>query len=326
MNAVVEIADSISRLKAIRSEWNVLIESSANSTPFHSPEWLTNWWRFFGSGQLQVALLWHRNQLIGIAPCFVHGWNNVEQLTLLGSGVSDYLEPCLPAIHAPAVAQAFLKNSLWKRAVWQDLGNDSAFRNPELWSGAEITTQPDTLCSAIPLTCDFEVFWKTRSKDLRRNLKRYGERARAQAPVVFQHSRTLETDVLESLIRLHALRWQKRGESGTIEANHAGDFLRAVSADMASSGMLRLFWLLWGNDLVAVSLGFEWKREIFSYLSAFDPAHEPLGFGRVLLYESLKQVWGENAVRWNFLRGDEDYKKSWGAVPEEKIRLIVERR
>lgn len=326
MSASVEIATTIDKLNEVREKWSDLVCAAADSTPFHTPGWLLTWWKYFGSGTLTTALAWSGDELCGMAPCFIHQWANAEQLTLLGSGISDYLEPCLLSRDAaPAIAQAFRDVERWNRAVWQDLAAGSPFAIEELWPETKVSVTPDISCNAIPIAGDFDAFWGGRSKDLRRNLRRYRERARAQAPITFDCSRSLAPHVVEQLIRLHSLRWQRRGEPGTIESNNAGEFLRSVSETMSDNGLLRLFWIAWGDKIVAVSLGFEWKSEIFSYLSAFDPNYEPLGFGRILLYESLQRLWNGGVIKWNFLRGEEEYKRSWGAEPIEKCRLTVER-
>jgi CelD/BcsL family acetyltransferase involved in cellulose biosynthesis len=141
----------------------------------------------------------------------------------------------------------------------------------------------------------------------------------------FEVSSEAEPRLLDDLIRLHELRWQKQGEPGMIAANQSQFFLRAVTEQFAASGMLRIFTVRWRDAVAAIVLTFLYRGKIFSYMSAFDPEHEILGFGRTLLYESFRYCFDQGYTAWNFLRGTESYKSSWGALPIPKIRLYKER-
>lgn len=325
MNTQVEIVDSPERWSAVREEWWQLIRQNASATPFHAPEWLITWWRHFGSGQLMVALLWSGQQLRGVLPAFLHTWNGSRQLTLVGTGITDYLEPLVNNEDLPLALSEIAGKTSWERIVWQDLPACSPLAETRLWPGFGLSIQPDVPISSIPLTGSFDDYWAARSKDLRRNLRRYGDRAAALAPLAFHYSNFFESTVIEELFRLHAQRWGRRGEPGTVEANGSAEFLRAACRELADAGRLRVYWLTWGEKIVAASIGFEWDAAIFSYLSAFDPEREDLGFGRVLLYRSLRHSWARNIERWHFLRGEESYKQSWGALFSPRVRITVTR-
>jgi CelD/BcsL family acetyltransferase involved in cellulose biosynthesis len=318
----VETATNIRRLHEISHLWRPHAR-----TPFHTPEWLLTWWHHFGSGQLHSLLLWDRGSLAGVVPCFRHAWQGAQQLTLLGSGISDYLDPWVPAELAGLVVE-HLQQADWEVCNWQDLSAESPFLDSSLWSDASVTITSDPPVSAISLGGpSFEDYWQHRSKDLRRNLRRYRDRAEQSGPLQFRVSDCAEHHLIDTLIRLHGDRWQKRGELGMVEQNHSAAFLHDVSQRFAAGSRcsLRLFELRWKGEIVAVILGFAWRQRLYSYLSAFLPEYEVLGFGRTLLYESLRAVWREGFTAWEFLRGEEPYKKSWGAVFQPRSRLIARR-
>jgi len=75
---------------------------------------------------------------------------------------------------------------------------------------------------------------------------------------------------------------------------------------------------------VAVVLALRNRTTLYSYLSAFDPDYEQLGFGRELLGQAIRYAHEHGYRTWNFMRGDEPYKYSWGARPIPKCRLILE--
>ena len=319
----LEVIQDLPRLRQIEPAWAALAEAVPSSTPFQLPPWQLTWWHHFGSGQLRVFSWWEETLLIAIIPCFRHHWEGRRQLTLIGSGISDYLEPLLHPSHANSILpqlQRYLQSSAdWDICNWQDLAVNTPLH---LLKGSLLE---DTICSEVPLTGNFEDFWQARPKDMRRNLRRYSERARSVAPITFETTTSADEELLDALICLHAARWEKRGESGMIAANNSSDFLRDIARQFASRNMLRFFTIRFGEKVVALVLTFPYRETIYSYMSALDPDHEILGFGRTLLYEAIRHSYQYGYRAWNFCRGDEHYKFAWGAKPIEKRRLILTR-
>lgn len=318
----LEIVDRLERLSALEREWSSFAEAIPDLAPFQLPEWLLTWWRHFGSGELHVLLFREHGAIAGIVPCFLHEWNGRRQLTLVGSGISDYLEPAVGREHGAAVLdllRAHLADGeQWDVCHWQDLTADSPL-------AGIATLEEDTPCSEIRLTGRFEQYWAQRSKDLRRNLRRYGNRAQETGVLEFDVTAQADDGLLEELMRLHGDRWQKQGQPGMVVANNSAEFLCEVAREFEKRQVLRLFSLRYSGEVVAISIGFLYRNTLYSYLSAFDTRYEILGFGRKLLYESLRHAYGQRYTTWNFCRGDEPYKFSFGAERIPKRRLILTR-
>jgi CelD/BcsL family acetyltransferase involved in cellulose biosynthesis len=325
----VEIIQTRDEFESLAPECEDLMERASRVTPFQLPAWQLTWWNYFGSGAIRVFTSREHNRLVGVLPCFLHEWNGRRQLTLMGSGISDYLEPVFDPAHVrnavSLLRQQLVSQTDWDVCDWQDLDADSPWADLG-GSGLRLTAREGQVCSRIPLAGTFEDFWAARGKDLRRNVRRYGTRASEIAPVEFCVMEKPETTVLHSLITLHAARWQAKGEPGMIAANHAGKFLCDVSRKFAERDMLRLFTIAFGSKLVALSLGFLFRNAIYSYMSAFDPEQEQFGFGRRLLHDAIEWSYGHKLAYWHFLRGDEAYKFSWGAERVPKLRVVIERR
>jgi CelD/BcsL family acetyltransferase involved in cellulose biosynthesis len=327
----LEVLDDLTQLlTGFDSEWSQFYAGAPQATPFQSPEWLLTWWRHFGSGQLQIFTFRDEDKrLIGVIPCFLHKWNGRRQLTLVGSGISDYLEPLIDAIHRTPVLQrfeAYLRSTdAWDICSWQDLSADSALADIAGKGELGIQRKPDTPCLEIPLSRNFDEYWQARPSGLRRNVKRYSQKAAELATLNFEHSACYEPEYMEALIRLHGLRWREHGEQGMINANRSGQFLRDVCQAFAGKKKLSFFVLRFQGVIAAVILGFSQRKELFAYLSAFDPAYGAFGFGRILLYQALRHASCTGYSSWNFLRGDEPYKAEWGATPIKKLRVIVTR-
>ena len=319
----LEVITSLPQLLALREDWSLLHARLPGSSPFQSPAWLLTWWKHFGSGELRVFTF--RNtagELSGIIPCFLHEWKGKQQLTLLGSGVSDYLDPLVQQESSKEIVtemrRELTKRCDWDVCSWQDLSAGS----PLITLGV---AEPDTSCSEIVLTDKFEDFWAKRSSGIRRNVKRYRLKAEQIATVEFNVFETFDVDCFEALLRLHGERWREQGESGMIDRNRSADFLRDVSGLFAQQQMLQMFSLRLQAEIVAVILAFPFNNVLYAYLSAFDPGYSALGFGRILLHQALQYVSDHRFTSWNFLRGEEPYKAEWGAQLVAKTRVTVTR-
>ena len=326
----LEVIDNAAALKDIEPEWLKLFDRVPGSTPFQHPCWLLTWWSHFGSGRLHVLLLRDGKRIDGILPCFLHDWDGRHQLTLVGTGISDYLDPLIDPEHRPRFINALQVHlegwPEWELCDWQDLPATTPITGIQKCGGFDVLVSADTPCSAIPLTGTFERLWESRSKDMRRNLRRYSERARSMGAVEFETSSGTAGDAMDELVRLHAARWKKRGEAGVIAANGSEAFLREIADEFAALRLLRLFVIRFKGKIAAVVMTFPYASQVFSYMSAFDPEYEILGFGRILLYEAIQNSYRQGYTAWNFLRGEEPYKFSWGAREIPKCRVILQRR
>ncbi len=320
----------ISELADLHEEWSPLHDALPCSTPFQSPEWLLTWWKHFGSGQLRgFAFRNEKEALVGVIPCFLHEWNGRRQLTLVGSGISDYLEPLILDSHRASVLQSLgdylQSNDSWDVCNFQDLSEDSALVDLPRTRGLRVQIEPDLQCSRVPLSGGFDRFWKGRPSGLRRNVKRYRQKAEEISAITFEHANACTAELLEALIRLHNLRWREQGEQGMINANRSGDFVRDICRQFAERQQVLFLSLRFHSEIAAIILAFPYRKEIFAYLSAFDPVYGPLGLGRLLLYESIHYASSRGYSFWNFLRGQEPYKVEWGAQPIRKLRVLVTR-
>ena len=317
----LDIIDSATGLAAFQPEWSSFTARLSGQTPFQTPEWLTTWWRNFGSGLLRVFVFRERAQIAGIIPCFLHLWQGCRQLTLIGSGISDYLEPAISPNQSSSVLELLEShlrtNPDWDLCNWQDLSLDTPIRR------IASAVRDDTPCWSVALTGSFDQYWASRSKSLRQNVRRDRQKAESQGSLEFAVTSKADPEPLNALIGLHAARWQQRGEPGMIQANRSAAFLRDIAGQFAERDRLRIFYLRFNGEIAAVICGICYANTLFNYLTAFDPEHASLGLGRTLLYESVRYCFENGYKAWDFLRGDEPYKAWWDAGAIPKCRVIV---
>ncbi|HEX4227304.1 MAG TPA: GNAT family N-acetyltransferase [Bryobacteraceae bacterium] len=316
----LEVIEDCDGLQHFQPEWSEFVRSVSPATPFQTPEWLAAWWSHFGSGTLRVMVFRQKGEVAGVLPCFLHQWNGRRQMTLLGAGISDYLDP----LFGPACVDKILERireqlrgrSDWDVCDWQDLSLDTPL-------GALGTVIEDTPCSTIAIEQPFEAFLAARPNDLRRNLRRYKKKAEAMGCMRFDVAESANIELMDALITLHGARWAKTGEAGMIEQNRSEAFLRDIAERFGARGLLRIFSLRFKDRVAAIILAFCDGKAICGYLSAFDPRYAEFGFGRELLAQALRYAHERGYRRWDFLRGTEPYKFSWGAQALAKCRVMI---
>jgi CelD/BcsL family acetyltransferase involved in cellulose biosynthesis len=323
----LELIRDNERLLQFAPEWCAFARCRPASTPFQLPDWLLTWWRHFGSGSARV-FVFRDAACVGVLPCFLHHWNGAQQLTLVGSGISDYLDPILSPPDQPAtldcLRQHLSLSDEWEVCDWQDLAQNTPFNalSGDMW---QLYQREEVPCSEAALSGTFEQYWDTRPRHLRRNVRRYADKARQNGFLEFHVTRDADPELMQALFRLHAARWQRRGESGMVEANHSAEFLLDIARQFATQNMLRVFSLRYQGGIAAVILAFAYQDRIYGYLTGFDPAYRQFSLASVLLFEAVRECYREGFRAWNFCRGNEPYKAEWGAQPVRRCRLILQR-
>lgn len=244
----VAVIDNAVVLCALVPEWRQFLARRPPHNPFQTPDWLLTWWSHYGNGKLHGFVLRDGPAVVGVVPAFLHDWQGRRQLTLIGTGISDLLEPVIAPETLDALAAHLRDSPGWDVCDWQDLNRDTPL-------GALGSLMPDTPCSRISLTGSFGEILAARPHGLRRNLRRYSSKVSRYGEEHFAVSRVNDKESLEALFRLHRARWQQAREWRAIDGNRVRGFLRDVAPLLGHAGMLRLFSLRIGGRTAAVIFG-----------------------------------------------------------------------
>lgn len=318
-------------LERLAPEWERLWQR-ARASPFLSPAWLLPWWRHVGRGTLaSVAMRSAEDgELVGLATLYVHRPPDTGRRHLfpLGIATTDRLDLLVePGWHSRAAAA--LSEHLVERADEWDL-----LEVPQLPAGA------DWLAVAWPVQWRYTVHAAepnpvlglpaalavSTSRDLD-----YCRRRAARSAVAYERAdaRSMHA-LLDSLERLHARRWERRGQAGVLRHEGVMAWHREAAPRLLAAGLLRLLALRLDGAIVAVLYGLAdppgaTGRRWSYYLGGFDPDAAALSPGKLLVGRAIEEATSEGAALFDFLRGGEDYKARWGAVAEPMFQLRVER-
>lgn len=330
----VEPVTDTAGLEALRPAWAELWERSPRATPFQAPEWLLPWWRHFGGEGLWTLTVREGGDLVGLAPFlrYTDPQTGVRQLTLVGNGISDTLDLLAAAGHERQVAGAlarFLQAHAreWDTADLRDLPEESTLLSPGFAGRLRAEVEEDTVSPVLPLPAAGEPLSAVVPKRLLSNLRYSRRRAEREGGVRFVPAGPENAGaMLDELIRLHRERWESRGEPGVLTEPSVADFHREVVRGTAAAGILRLYALQVDGETRGVYYGFAAKGRSYYYLGGFDPEMAHLSPGSLLVEHAIEESVREGAGEFDFLRGSEPYKYTWGARDHAKWRVRLQNR
>ena len=100
-------------------------------------------------------------------------------------------------------------------------------------------------------------------------------------------------------------------------------FFREGTLALAAAGWARLWFLESAGAPVASFLCLEFAGSVGLYNSGFDPAHAGLAPGIVLLAHVIQDAIDRRLPTFDFLRGEEPYKRGFGPVSEDLFNVRI---
>lgn len=333
MVAVARVADRLqlqtldaAELETLGPEWTALWALQPDPSPFVHPAWTRAWARTHAPGRARAVAVRRDGELVGLAPFF--DWDGA--VLLAGTGPSDHGD----ALVAPGAAEAtdVLLAGLADAAAGGGLRIDLQQLRPTsplltacTPPGWRSQTLDGDVTPVAPLqgpegTGAMPAKWRRKLGYTRRRAEDHGgwtTRRAADAAAVERGLTALE--------RLHAARWESRGETGVLADDLSTALLREAAPALHDAGLLRLYVVLHKGRTAAAVLAARAGRTLCFYLSGMDPDAAELGAGTLLIGDILADAVREGCTAADFLRGRERYKYHWGAVDRPMFRRVLTR-
>ncbi len=299
-----------SQLAAAEAEWRALWAATPDATPFQSPMWLLPWWRAFGSGELHTVAVREGDRLASFAPLLIVREDGESLGMILGSGNSDYVDvlgPVEPVFDSIAKADC----QMWD---FQQLRPESAVLTtppPEGWNDS---VSEHDVCPRLAITDAGDELQNLISTHFRKKLRYYRRSLEKLGELSIETADESNfEEMMNALFELHAARWQKRGLPGMLAADVDQTFHREAARALMDAGALRMYATRVNGRIVAMFYGFASHGTVFYYLSGYDPELEKMSIGTVIVAHAIEQAVRDGAQVFDFLRGAEQYKYTWGA-------------
>ncbi|MFA5362080.1 MAG: GNAT family N-acetyltransferase [Candidatus Omnitrophota bacterium] len=309
--------------KELRHLWNQILSESGSDNIFLTWEWMFHWWESFEDKKDELYILTgvKEGKITAIAPLYLHkGYLN--ELRFLGSGIvcSEYLSFICRRQDAQEFARqvyAYLRknNRQWNiLSLEGTLSGDSSITAIKILARAErmdIHTRNKHRCFYLPLRDKRTAGPQKEKIEYRiRKLSRKGKlgfeqnNGQSYAEVCLKY---------KTMAALHQKRWKhlQNKNGGLFDNRLFQKFMDKITAVFHEKHWLNISILTLDGKSIAAYYSFTFSGKIYGYLTGFDPAYKNYSPGSVCLWESLLYFEQNGFTEFDFLRGEEEYKRDW---------------
>ncbi|MBN1369439.1 MAG: GNAT family N-acetyltransferase [Dehalococcoidaceae bacterium] len=289
--------------------------------PFVLPPWLETWWQVFGNNyQPYLKIVYSRQEPVGIVPLKFSG----NTVTFMGSeNICDYQDFTIKDGYSGSFFSLLLDElrddgfgRLKLRHVRPESEVIKGLVPVARARGLEIKIEQEACSLEIDLPASFEDYLAALEKKQRHELRRKLRRliGAGEPFFCFTNFETGNTCRLEQFLTLFRLNDAKTGFMTPVMEQ----FFRLMSERLTAERLLRFGNLTMDNREVAMVLVFDYNNTIYLYNSAYDPVFSSISPGLMSKALAVKEAIRMNRQRWDFLKGEEPYKRHLGG---EKVSL-----
>lgn len=272
--------------------------------PFPLAGFISAWWAHLGTGEPLIVESGESKLPLTADSQILHIAGDAD-LTDYHSPLGDEVQD-LGAELGALVAEGF-------RISLDSLPEASATRlvSGLAASGVAVTAQPDVIVTVLELTSGAE-YLSTLDKRQRHEVRRKRRRYEDQVGAVI-----VDTDRDGAFERFADLHRGSPGRKGRFMTGGREEFFRALHSQPG----WRVDELIVGDRTVAALFGFSDGATYYLYNSAYESELAEASPGIVLLTDTIERLATEGFTRFDFLKGDEEYKTRLGASLRQLYRI-----
>lgn len=323
------IVRTTEEFRNLENEWNLLLSESGQNNIFLTFDWLFTWWQYFGTlHSVFIILISDRNKLIGIAPFMLSNRWGFRELSFISHGTADY-EDIIASGETrqrteiiTAIIQALYDATGWDilrlKCLREDSPNFVALR--EFSANREnahfIFSLNKHIDSAPYLTLNKS--WEEYCSGLRNKFLTDTTRQRAR---FLRENGSFVTEKIKSekeisrlmdvLIEFNRLRRKSQKNKSIFDRSAHAEFIRAVANRFLKNNWLDLTVMRNSHSIAAIHLGLLYGGNFYYYLPAFNNDFQRYSIGRLLLFDLMKNCFDCGIAKFDFMLGEEDYKKDY---------------
>ena len=190
-------------------------------------------------------------------------------------------------------------------------------------SGFRVIRQEQDVCPYLDLPESFETLLEGYSPNMRKIIRRSLRRAQDKVRMVDYREIGDVEKALQEARCLHTLSREKKGDEGSFERPGYIEFHRELIRCLLDEDKLYLKFLVSGQTPVAFRYGFVVDGVYYDYQTGYDPAYEEWRPGFVILALIAEDLIGRKVKQFDFLRGNESYKRHWAHSDRKTYRYYA---
>ncbi len=187
----------------------------------------------------------------------------------------------------------------------------------------EMTLEADDVTFETALPTSWEGYLQHLNGKQRHEVRRKVRRLEAHGPIVYRPVRGDNEHLDRAADTFIQLFRRNRQDKAAFMTHAMEGYFRDLIKALAKHGMLQLFFLEVDGQVTATVLCFDYDHVRYLYNSGYDERYHPLSVGILSKVFSIQKGIENGCRRYDFLKGDEVYKKRIGGqeVPLYRCRL-----
>jgi CelD/BcsL family acetyltransferase involved in cellulose biosynthesis len=245
-------------------------------------------------------------------------WRTVRAMS---SGASDYLHPLVRTGYETPFAESLaVELSSLGDVDLIDL-HQQRETTPLVGLMAESKTVEQATCLVLDLPATFDAYLATLNKSLRFDVRKLDKELFTSGRARIEEVTSDSLDrALEAFFETHRKRWRKRGLPGAFIGARTERFHRDWTQQAVANGWLWMSILHFDDNPVGVIYAMRLGASCFYYQAGFDPGASAISPGTLLVGHTIRRAINEGLTTFDFLRGDEPYKRRW--KPQHEFRNL----
>jgi len=311
----IHIIDNLSAIQTLRSQWSTLFKK-AQPGLFSHYAWVFENYRCFNPDNiLLLAVYGDKNSLVGIFPFSIQNFRikglKFKALVHGSSAVTDYSQFIIdPNTNSRLMVKRVIAKLItlqpgkWDFFKIDNLNDDNdtsnLFKNmmlKELYAGS--------VASNITPAIDYGRGYQESKKigDLKRKFKKIAD----DSLITHKSGQDISHDLLKQFSQLH----QTSFPDTDFDKEQAQSFYKALIADTDINNSICISYILHEEEIIAGHFGFVDATTYYYYVPAYNTDYSKYGPGQYLLWKLTSHANEKQFLKFDFLRGDENYKFDW---------------
>lgn len=325
---MVKIITSIDEFRRCDDIWSGL---SAHYDFFSSQDWLFTWWEnYHDEKQLRIyTQIDDDGNIVAVFPLMLQDINGETVLSQLSDSCSDYYRIICDPSHfekADVLVDYVLSNETFDRFIINNLIEDEANTSFLLKSLISKSNSVNvSLCDYnhyIITTGVYDEYFQSKSSNFRHKIRQVRKNG---SDYTFECIENITKEILLKIFDIHRKKWIDEFQISVFNDHRRTSFLTQICNIFSDLGLLRVFLLKDKDQIIAYRLGFVQNNVYYDWNTSYDKNHSNSSVGILLCDYIIRYCFSNSIKEYNFLRGNEEYKKRFSTGTRRLLSITVEK-
>lgn len=334
----VETVTTRDGIAALAKEWEELLASAGEQSPFLTPDWIDCCLDYEPARPPHILVARAGGRVTGIAPL----WRGTKEYRGIAVRTLSFIcsseTPETDLIMVPEAREETLRAFVryfygGKPAIWDavslgqwpaDSPNAKALTRLLETSHRAHFAGVSSIVPYVPIAGDWESFWQSRSYLFRKSRRGILNRLKRSGEVEIL---ALGGDRSEEALRLYfqvsERGWKQAERLSAASRPELRRFFESLTRAAGRRGWLRVWVLRIGGEAVAVEYHIESAGRVHALRADYDEAWAAHSPGACLEYHILRQLFAEGFREYSTGPGTDDYKRRWTEHERTNVSLTL---